>query len=78
MVVPAAAIQALEGDTVVIVAETHGAALFIEAVPVRIGRRAVDQVELLTGIGVGRVVVLGSAAIAKAELLKRRTAGAPE
>jgi cobalt-zinc-cadmium efflux system membrane fusion protein len=78
VVVPAAALQALEGDTVVIVAEPHGAALHVEAVPVRVGRRAVDQVELLTGVGVGRVVVVGGAAIAKAELLKRRTAGAPE
>lgn len=78
VVVPASALQALEGDTVVIVAEPHGAALHVEAIPVRIGRRAVDQVELLSGVGVGRVVIVGSAAIAKAELLKRRTAGAPE
>ena len=78
VVVPTAALQALEGDTVVIAAERRGSALFIEAKPVRVGRRSADQVELLSGIAVGQTVLTTSAAIAKAELLKRRTNGTPE
>ena len=75
VVVPVGAIQAMEGDTVVIAAEPRGAGMFVEAIPVRVGRRTGVRVEVLTGVGVGRVVLVGSAAIAKAELLKRRTAG---
>ncbi|MBL0170134.1 MAG: efflux RND transporter periplasmic adaptor subunit [Gemmatimonadaceae bacterium] len=75
VVVPAAALQAMEGDTIVIATEPRGAGMFIEAVPVRVGRRTGDRVELLSGVGVGRPVLVGSAAIAKAELLKRRTGG---
>jgi len=75
VVVPAAAIQSLEGDTIVIAVEPRGKGIFIEAVPVRVGRRSAQQVELLSGIGAGRRVVVGRAAIAKAELLKRRGSG---
>jgi cobalt-zinc-cadmium efflux system membrane fusion protein len=78
VVVPSSAIQSLEGDTVVIAAETRGDGIFIEAVPVRVGRRSAQQMELVAGLGTGRRVIVGSAAIAKAELLKRRTAGEPE
>lgn len=78
VVVPAAAIQSIEGDTVVIAIEQRGSGVFIEAVPVRVGRRSARQMELLSGLGVGRPVVVGSAAIAKAELLKRRSGDAPE
>ena len=78
VVVPAAAIQALEADTVVIAVEPRGAGMYIEAVPVRVGRRTADRVELLAGVGVGRPILVGSAAIAKAELLKRRSAGTSE
>lgn len=78
LVVPAAAVQALEGDTVVITAEQRGDGMFIEAVPVRVGRRTGDVVEILRGETRGRMVLVGSAAIAKAELLKRRTGGAGE
>ncbi|MEQ1690629.1 MAG: efflux RND transporter periplasmic adaptor subunit [Gemmatimonas sp.] len=77
-VVPAGALQALEGDTIVIAVEPRGAGLFIEAVPVRVGRRTADRVEVLSGVGVGRPVLLGGAAIAKAELLKHRTSGGVE
>lgn len=72
VVVPAAAVQAMEGDTVVIAAERRGAGLFIRAVPVRVGRRAGALVEVRTGLPVGTAVVVERAAIAKAELLKRR------
>jgi cobalt-zinc-cadmium efflux system membrane fusion protein len=78
LVVPQGAVQALEGDTVVIVAEPRGAGLFIEAVPVRTGRRAGGMAEIRSGLEAGRAVVVGGAAIAKAELLKRRTGGAAE
>ena len=78
VIVPAAAIQAMEGDTVVIAIEQRGSGVFIEAVPVRVGRRSAQQMEVLSGLGVGRTIVVRSAAIAKAELLKRRTAAAPE
>ena len=72
-IVPVGAIQAMEGDTVVIAVEQRGAGMFIEAIPVRVGRRTGVHAEVLSGVGVGRVVLVGSAAIAKAELLKRRT-----
>jgi RND family efflux transporter MFP subunit len=75
VVVGVGAVQAMDGDTVVIAVEPRGEGLFIEAIPVRVGRRNSVHAELLTGVGVGRVVLVGSAAIAKAELLKRREAG---
>lgn len=73
LVVPSSAVQALEGDTVVIVAEQRGEGLRIEAVRVRTGRRAGNRTEILSGVSLGRRVISGSAAIAKAELLKRRS-----
>ncbi|MBU6365741.1 MAG: HlyD family efflux transporter periplasmic adaptor subunit, partial [Gemmatimonadetes bacterium] len=76
IVVPAAALQALEGDTVVVAFEPRGAGAFIRAVPVRAGRRAGALVEVRAGLPAGTVVVVGRAAIAKAELLKRRTGAA--
>jgi cobalt-zinc-cadmium efflux system membrane fusion protein len=74
LVVPAAAVQAFDGDTVVIVATPRGAGLFLEAIPVRVGRRSAQQVEIVAGLGMGRQVIAKGAAIAKAELLKRRSA----
>ena len=73
LVVPSSAVQALEGDTVVIVADQRGEGLHIQAVRVRTGRRAGDRTEILSGILPGRRVIAGSAAIAKAELIKRRS-----
>ena len=73
LVVPSSAVQALEGDTVVIVADQRGEGLHIQAVRVRTGRRAGDRTEILSGILAGRRVIAGSAAIAKAELIKRRS-----
>ncbi len=73
LVVPSSAVQALEGDTVVIVADQRGEGLHIQAVRVRTGRRAGDRTEILSGIMPGRRVIAGSAAIAKAELIKRRS-----
>ena len=73
LVVPSSAVQALESDTVVIVADQRGEGLHIEAVRVRTGRRAGDRTEILSGVSPGRRVIAGSAAIAKAELIKRRS-----
>lgn len=78
LVVPAAAVQALEGDTVVFVAESRGEGVQIRATPVRVGRRTTDRVELLGGVKDGLTVVVRGAAIAKAELLKRRGGGNEE
>lgn len=78
IVVPRAAIQVMEGDTVVIATMQRGDDLFIKAMPVRIGRQTLDQVEIRSGIAVGRTVLVRSAAIAKAELVKRRTGGEME
>ena len=75
VIVPAAAIQALDGDTVVFAAQERGDGVRLEAVRVRVGRLTRDQAEILTGIDTGRMVVAGGAAIAKAELLKRRGGG---
>ena len=71
-VVPAAAVQSIEGDTVVITADRRGEGMKLEAVRVRIGRRTGEWVELLAGADSTRAVVVGGAAIAKAEILKRR------
>ena len=73
LVVPSSAVQVLEGDTVVIVADQRGEGLHIEAVRVRTGRRAGDRTEILSGVSPGRRIIAGSAAIAKAELIKRRS-----
>jgi hypothetical protein len=45
---------------------------------VRVGRRAGPLVELRGGVPAGTAVIVGRAAIAKAELLKRRGGGAAE
>jgi cobalt-zinc-cadmium efflux system membrane fusion protein len=75
LVVPATAVQALEGDTVVFVAEPRGEGMQVKATPVRIGRRSAEQAEVLAGLDAGKAVVVRGAAIAKAELLKRRSGG---
>jgi RND family efflux transporter MFP subunit len=78
VVVPAAAVQAMDGDSVVIAVEPRGAGVFLRALPVRVGRRAGPLVELRGGVPAGTAVIVGRAAIAKAELLKRRGGGAAE
>lgn len=78
LVVAAGAVQALDGDTVVFVAEARGEGMQIRATPVRVGRRTTDRVELLGGVREGVTVVVRGAAIAKAELLKRRDGGGEE
>jgi membrane fusion protein, heavy metal efflux system len=74
-VVPAGAVQAMEGDTVLIVAEPKpDGSVLLRAQPVRIGRRSGPLAEVLDGLTAGAQVVVQGAAIAKAELLKRRGA----
>lgn len=75
LTVPSLAVQAMNGDTVVFVAEQRGAGLFVAATPVRVGRRSAERVEILAGLKPGATVIVRGAAIAKAELLKRRMAG---
>ena len=70
--VPSAAVQAIEGDTVLIVADKRGEGLRLEAVRVRIGRRTPELAEVLAGADTGMAVVVKGAAIARAELLRRR------
>ena len=72
--VPAEAIQELEGDTVVVAVTRRGDGLLLEAVPVRVGRRGAQEVEIVAGLRPGTTLVTRHAAVAKAELLKRRGA----
>lgn len=75
LTVPSGAIQSFEGDTVVIAGEPRGEGMQLEAVPVRVGRRNAALAEILSGIDSGRTVVVNGAAVAKAEILKRRAGG---
>jgi len=72
LVVPADAVQALDGDTVVVAALPWGTGMLLEATPVRVGRRTAQRVEILAGLLPGTPVVARGAAVAKAELLRRR------
>ena len=72
LVVPAAAVQALEGDTVVVTARERPNGLLLEAVRVRVGRRTAEHAEILAGLAPGTPVVTQGAAVAKAEILRRR------
>jgi cobalt-zinc-cadmium efflux system membrane fusion protein len=72
LTVPAGALQAFDGDTVVITARDCSEGLVLEAVPVRVGRRTVERAEILGGVGAGTPVIVEGASVAKAELLRRR------
>jgi membrane fusion protein, heavy metal efflux system len=72
LTVPAAAVQAYEGDTVVITGRSRATGLELEAVPVRVGRRTAERAEILGGLASGAPVIVGGASVAKAELLRRR------
>ncbi len=72
LVVPIAAIQTVGTDTLVFVAEYRGADIALRAVPVTTGRRTADRAELIGGVPSGALVVVRGAAIAKAELMRRR------
>ncbi|MHB1225592.1 MAG: efflux RND transporter periplasmic adaptor subunit [Gemmatimonadaceae bacterium] len=72
LVVPAASVQAMEGDTVVVTARERPDGLLLEAVRVRVGRRTAELAEILAGLAPGTPVVARGAAVAKAEILRRR------
>jgi len=78
LTVPAAAIQAMDGDTVLVVVEQRGEGVHVRAVPVRIGRRTARVAEVLSGVEEGAGIVVEGAAIARAEILRRREAGSEE
>jgi cobalt-zinc-cadmium efflux system membrane fusion protein len=78
LTVPAAAVQALDGDTVLILAEQRGDGLLLRAGPVRIGRRTAAAAEVLAGAAEGDAVVASGAAIARAEIMRRRESGSEE
>ncbi|MEP7380457.1 MAG: efflux RND transporter periplasmic adaptor subunit [Gemmatimonadota bacterium] len=70
--VPSDAIQAFEGDTVVITGTTHGDGMQLAAMPVRVGRRTLTRTEIVSGVDTSQMVVVNGAAVAKAEILKQR------
>jgi hypothetical protein len=72
LVVPSAAVQAIEGDTVVVTGHPRDGGLLLEAVRIRVGRRTATHAEILAGLVAGTPVVAEGAAVAKAELLRRR------
>lgn len=74
LAVPAAAVQEFQGDTVVVTARRapNGAGVVLQAVPVRAGRRAQGLAEILSGVAPGTAVVTDGAAVAKAEIQRRR------
>lgn len=76
LIVPSTAVQALDGDTVVITAAQRGSGLHVEAVPVHIGRRSTELAEVLAGVSERTLVITTGAAIARAEIV--RVAGAEE
>ena len=76
--VPIGAVQDFEGDTVVVTAVKRGGGLVLEAVRVRVGRRAAGMAEVMAGIAPGAPVVSAGAAVAKAEILRQRDARSGE
>lgn len=74
--VPISAIQDFEGDTVVVIGVRRGGGMLLEAIRVRVGRRAAGMAEVKSGIASGAPVVAGAAAVAKAEILRQRDARA--
>ena len=74
LTVPSAALQALDGDTVVIVAAPRGSGLHVEALPVRVGRRSAELAEVIDGVREGTLVVTTGAAIARAEIVRAKVA----
>jgi cobalt-zinc-cadmium efflux system membrane fusion protein len=74
LAIPSTAVQALDGDTVVIAAAPRGSGLHVEALPVRIGRRNAELAEVLGGVKEGALVVTTGAAIARAEIVRAASA----
>jgi cobalt-zinc-cadmium efflux system membrane fusion protein len=74
--VPVGAIQDFEGDTVVVTGVKRDGGLLLEAIRVRVGRRAAGMAEIKVGLTSGAPVVNVGAAVAKAEILRQRDARA--
>lgn len=74
--VPISAIQDFEGDTIVVTGVQRGGGMLLEAIRVRVGRRAAGLAEVKSGVASGAPVVAGAAAVAKAEVLRQRDARA--
>lgn len=72
LVVPLPAVQLFEGDTVAILATRLGEGMLVEARRLRVGRRGGGMAEVLEGLSPGDSVVLDGAALAKAEILRRK------
>lgn len=72
VVVPSAAVQLLDERPVVIATAQRGEGMLLEAVPVRVGRRTRELTEIVAGLEPGRSLVVGGAAVAKAEIIRRR------
>lgn len=72
LTVASGALQHLDEGTVVFTARAQAGGLALRAVPVRVGRRGPDRAEILAGVAAGTPIVVRGAAIAKAELIKRR------
>jgi multidrug efflux pump subunit AcrA (membrane-fusion protein) len=73
LVVPAGAVQSFAGDTVVVTAREGGdGGTVLEAVRVRVGRRTAETAEIVAGLDAGAMVVTHGAAVAKAEIMRRR------
>jgi membrane fusion protein, heavy metal efflux system len=75
-VIPAAAVQDYDGDTVAVRAVPRGEGMVLVAVPVRIGRRTSALAEVRGGLDVGTPIVSGGAGRARAEVQRQRDAGA--
>ncbi len=74
LAIPSTAVQALDGDTVVIAAAPRGSGLHVEALQVRIGRRTSELAEIIDGVAEGTLVVTTGAAIARAEIVRAGSA----
>lgn len=72
LVVPSAAVQAFGRDTVVVTSRGRADGMLLEAARVRVGRRTAAHAEILGGLAAGTPVVIEGAAVAKAEILRRR------
>jgi multidrug efflux pump subunit AcrA (membrane-fusion protein) len=75
IVIPAAAVQDIDGDTIAVVATMRASGMVLTAKPVRIGRRTSTLAEVRAGVTAGTAVVSGGAARARAELQRQREAG---
>lgn len=72
VVVPSSAVQLLDERPVVITAARRGEGMLLQAVPVRVGRRTENVTEVVAGLEPGSTLVVTGAAVAKAEILRRR------